>query len=163
MVSTRAKPDAAPATPREKSAATPVKKARRRASANMAAKTAASEKQGRSIRVPLPTFGSLAAAHLIGTDARFEALVAEHGTLNLGSIKSQPTPFAALVKTIVYQQLAGKVAATIHSRLKEAIKADPPTPAAVLATAHADLRAAGLASARPCTSSTSPRTSATAV
>jgi len=129
----------------------------------MAAKTAASEKQGRSIRVPLPTFGSLAAAHLIGTDARFEALVAEHGTLNLGSIKSQPTPFAALVKTIVYQQLAGKVAATIHSRLKEAIKADPPTPAAVLATAHADLRAAGLASARPCTSSTSPRTSATAV
>ena len=88
--------------------------------------------------------GRLAAAHLIAADARFEPIVASHGTLTLQSVKSQPTAFAALLKTIVYQQLAGKAAATIHGRVLEAVKADPPTPGAVLAASYASLRGAGL-------------------
>lgn len=81
----------------------------------------------------------------MAADARFKPIVATVGPVDLGSIKSQPTPFAALLKTIVYQQLAGKAAATIHGRVIAAVKADPtPTPAAVLATPYADLRAAGL-------------------
>ena len=88
--------------------------------------------------------GELAAAHLIATDERFAPIVEAHGPLNLGGVKSQPTPFAALLKTIVFQQLAGKAASTIHGRVVAAVKADPPTPTAVLATPYADLRGAGL-------------------
>ena len=88
--------------------------------------------------------GKVAADHLIAADARFKAIVAAHGTLELVSVKSQPTAFASLLKTIVYQQLAGKAAATIHGRVITAVKADPPTPTAVLATPYAELRDAGL-------------------
>jgi len=89
--------------------------------------------------------GSLAARHLISADPRFEAVVNAHGTLCLrrGGPESG-SAFAALVKTICFQQLAGKAATTIHGRAIQAIGSDPPTPKAVLATPHATLRAAGL-------------------
>ena len=88
--------------------------------------------------------GEKAAAHLIAADKRFQSMIQTHGLLTLGAVKSQPTAFSALLKTIVYQQLASRAAATIHSRLITAVKADPPTPAAVLAAPLADLRGAGL-------------------
>ena len=61
--------------------------------------------------------GSLAARHLISADPRFEAVVNAHGTLCLrrGGPESG-SAFAALVKTICFQQLAGKAATTIHGR-----------------------------------------------
>ncbi len=88
--------------------------------------------------------GAIAAAHLIAADSRFAPLVAAHGPLSLHGVKTQPSSFAALLKSIVYQQLAGKAAATIHGRVITALKADPPTPEAVLATPYDDLRGAGL-------------------
>jgi len=114
-----------PSTKRVAAAASPVQKMRRGALAEK-------------------TTGALAAAHLIAADPRFAPVVAEHGPISLGSIKSQPSAFSALLKTIVYQQLAGNVGKAIHGRVLAAVKADPPTPDAVLMTPYADLKGAGL-------------------
>jgi hypothetical protein len=53
------------------------------------------------------------------------------------------TPFQALARAIVYQQLAGNAAATIHGRVVEALGGEV-TPEAVLATPEEGLRGAGL-------------------
>lgn len=55
--------------------------------------------------------------------------------------------FAALVRSIVFQQLAGAAAAAIHGRVVTALKGDV-TPAAVVATPPAVLRGAGLSAAK---------------
>jgi 3-methyladenine DNA glycosylase/8-oxoguanine DNA glycosylase len=52
-------------------------------------------------------------------------------------------PFESLAAAIVYQQLAGKAALTIHGRFVEAVGGKV-TPRAVLATSEEKLRAAGL-------------------
>ena len=52
--------------------------------------------------------------------------------------------FDHLVRAIVYQQLAGAAAATIHGRLLALYGNRPPTPAQLLATRPARLRLAGL-------------------
>src|SRR5579863_2285425 len=53
------------------------------------------------------------------------------------------THFAALVQSIVYQQLAGAAASAIHGRLVVALDGDV-SPEAMLALAPEDMRAAGL-------------------
>lgn len=54
-------------------------------------------------------------------------------------------PFRALSQAIVYQQLSGKAAATIHRRLLEAVSAGKPlTPQAIAEAPDALLRGAGL-------------------
>ncbi len=53
------------------------------------------------------------------------------------------THFAALVRSIVYQQLAGAAASTIHRRLAEALGGDV-TPEAMLALTPEELRGAGM-------------------
>ncbi|MEA2681901.1 MAG: DNA-3-methyladenine glycosylase [Chloroflexota bacterium] len=55
--------------------------------------------------------------------------------------------FPALVRSILYQQLAGKAAAAIHGRFVEAIGGEV-TPEAVLATPLEGLRGAGLSGAK---------------
>jgi DNA-3-methyladenine glycosylase II len=57
--------------------------------------------------------------------------------------KPGDTHFAALVQSIVFQQLAGAAASTIHGRLVVALGGDV-VPEAVLALAPEQLRAAGL-------------------
>ena len=52
--------------------------------------------------------------------------------------------FHTLVRSIVYQQLSGKAALTIFSRLIAAAKADPLTPEAILKLRPARMRALGL-------------------
>src|SRR5580692_4838850 len=52
--------------------------------------------------------------------------------------------FQTLVRSIVYQQLHGKAAATIFGRLHEAAKADPLTPESILKLRPARMRALGL-------------------
>ena len=52
-------------------------------------------------------------------------------------------PFGALVRAIVYQQLAGRAAQAIHGRLRTTV-GDSLTPAAFAATPDPALRAAGL-------------------
>ena len=54
------------------------------------------------------------------------------------------THFDAIVRAIVYQQLSGKAAATIHRRVRELYGDRDPTPAELLATPDEPLRAAGL-------------------
>ena len=51
--------------------------------------------------------------------------------------------FEALLQSIVYQQLNGKAAATIHGRVLKVL-GGAPTPARLMKTSDADLRGAGL-------------------
>ena len=52
--------------------------------------------------------------------------------------------FNAVVRAIVYQQLSGSAAFTIHSRLLALYRGETPAPAALLATPEETLRAVGL-------------------
>ena len=54
------------------------------------------------------------------------------------------SPFQALLRAIVYQQLSGKAAAAIHQRLKQLFANRRPTPVALLALPDDALRGAGL-------------------
>jgi len=53
-------------------------------------------------------------------------------------------PFAALVEAILYQQITGKAAATIHARLREAVGRKHPRPPDIVALSDDELRLAGL-------------------
>ena len=53
-------------------------------------------------------------------------------------------PFAALVEAILYQQITGKAAATIHGRLREAVGRKHPRPPDIAALSDERLRSAGL-------------------
>jgi DNA-3-methyladenine glycosylase II len=81
------------------------------------------------------------AAALLGRDPVFGPLVEDVGPVRLR--EPFDTHFAALVRAIVYQQLAGAAAATIHRRFVAALDCDV-TPAAVLAAGDDTLRDAGL-------------------
>jgi DNA-3-methyladenine glycosylase II len=56
-------------------------------------------------------------------------------------------PFGALLRAIVFQQLAGKAAAAIHGRVRALVHGDL-TPDAVLALSEEQLRGAGLSNAK---------------
>lgn len=58
--------------------------------------------------------------------------------------RTEGTHFDALVRSIVYQQLSGKAALTIHGRVIALIGDGAEAPAKVAATSHDALRAAGL-------------------
>lgn len=83
-----------------------------------------------------------AVAHLRASDAKLGALMDQVGAfaLRLGSSSS---PFEALLESILYQQLNGKAAATIHGRVREIYGGDP-SPQALLDTPEDRLRAAGV-------------------
>ncbi len=68
-------------------------------------------------------------------------LVAAAGPMRLR--KPMDTHFAALARSIVYQQLAGKAAAAIHGRLVAAL-GDRVEPGIVLSLSDEEMRAAGL-------------------
>jgi DNA-3-methyladenine glycosylase II len=57
--------------------------------------------------------------------------------------RSSETPFASLVRAIVYQQLAGAAASAIHGRLMTALN-DNPQPEGILALSAQTLRMVGL-------------------
>lgn len=83
-----------------------------------------------------------ATAHLVAVEPRFAPLVARHGRPAL-----EPTedPFASLGGTIIYQQLAGAAAKTIHGRFCALYPRKKfPRPADVAATPIETLRSAGL-------------------
>lgn len=70
-----------------------------------------------------------------------------HGVPTIGPGPRAQDRFAALAQSIAYQQLAGRAAATIWGRVVAAV-GEPFTPATVLATDPAVLRAAGLSGAK---------------
>lgn len=90
-----------------------------------------------------------AVAALSRADAVLAELIREVGPCTMSSRTSEQAvdPFQHLLRAIVYQQLSGKAAATIHSRVL-ALLADGPTPQAVLATSAERLRGAGLSRAK---------------
>lgn len=85
-----------------------------------------------------------ALAHLRERDEVLGALIDRVGPFSL-ELKPADSLFEALLRSIVYQQLHGKAAATIHGRvLVELNRHGGPTPAALTAASDAALRGAGL-------------------
>ena len=108
----------------------------------------------RSVAAPRPPRydSAQAIADLSAADPRLGKLLQRAGPFRL-RIASTQSPFEALVESIVYQQLHGKAAATIHRRLLESFAepgaegvgiASHPTAQHILDAPNAQLRAAGL-------------------
>jgi 3-methyladenine DNA glycosylase/8-oxoguanine DNA glycosylase len=90
----------------------------------------------------------LACRHLTEADPRLGELIARAGPFTM---RPEPTQsmFAALVESIVYQQLSGRAAATILGRVVALYRPRRfPRPQDILATPVERLRAAGLSSAK---------------
>lgn len=81
------------------------------------------------------------ATRLLRDDDAFGPLVREVGPVELRV--GDEGHFPSLARVIVYQQLAGKAAATIHGRFVEALDGEV-TPRAVLSAPDQELRGAGL-------------------
>ena len=63
-------------------------------------------------------------------------------------MQGEGTHFGAVIRAIVYQQLSGKAASTIHDRFLALYENQEPAPAQILATSDAALRAVGLSRAK---------------
>lgn len=59
-------------------------------------------------------------------------------------LRTAGTHFDALIRSIVYQQLSGKAAATIHGRVRAMFDSGAPLPQQIAAAQHEALRKAGL-------------------
>jgi DNA-3-methyladenine glycosylase II len=85
-----------------------------------------------------------AIAFLSAADPKLARLIAEAGPFTM-RLPAQQSPFEALTQAIIYQQLHGKAAATIHRRLLESFGAGGhPDPQQILDAPNEQLRAAGL-------------------
>lgn len=82
-----------------------------------------------------------AARHLSRADARLARVIAAHGPCTLAP---RGDPYRYLVRSILYQQLAGKAAATIERRFKAGFGGRVPPPATLAAQRDAKLRGFGL-------------------
>ena len=82
-------------------------------------------------------------AHLSAADKKLARLIQVAGSFNLQPQKG--TIFSGLMKSIVYQQLSGKAAGTIHGRVLALLPTNPREHAAAIATLPDEaLRGAGL-------------------
>ncbi|HZU79136.1 MAG TPA: hypothetical protein VE991_04405 [Acidimicrobiales bacterium] len=84
-----------------------------------------------------------AAAELARRDRVVRRLLERHGPPPLGRARPTAERFSVLARSIVYQQLAGKAAASIHGRLVACLAGEV-TPKALLAAPVDQLRACGL-------------------
>ena len=92
---------------------------------------------------------SAAVAEVGRRDRVMAGLVRAAGPMRLPSSRGgEAGHFRELVEAIVYQQLTGKVAQTIHGRFVALFDGSQPTPEAVLAVPEASMRAAGLSAAK---------------
>lgn len=97
-----------------------------------------------TIRADGLTFDRAAAiAHLSSVDDRIASVIDQ-----VGGYDVQPDqdldPYPYLLRSIVYQQLNGTAAATIHGRVLDLFGGDVPPPELLLETSVDELRAAGL-------------------
>jgi DNA-3-methyladenine glycosylase II len=81
--------------------------------------------------------------HLRERDPKLARIIDRIGACELAP-RTGGSHFDALVRAIVYQQLSGKAAATIHGRVEALYGDRSPTPQEILATDDERLRAAGL-------------------
>jgi DNA-3-methyladenine glycosylase II len=82
-------------------------------------------------------------AHLRAVDPKLARVIDRIGPCRFET-RTDGTPFDALTRAIIYQQLSGKAAGTIHARVHAQFGGRAPTPAEILATPDEQLRAAGL-------------------
>jgi len=87
-----------------------------------------------------------AAEHVVRVDPAMAWLVERVGAVRLP--RAEPDAFAALSRSIVFQQLAGRAAAAIHGRFAALFPDGRPTAAAVLLMDEATLRGVGLSAAK---------------
>ena len=85
-----------------------------------------------------------ALAHLRRRDRALGRIIDIVGPRKPARIRSRQTPFATLLRSIVYQQLSGKAAGSIHRRLLDLFPGRRPSARALLALEDSALRAAGL-------------------
>jgi DNA-3-methyladenine glycosylase II len=83
--------------------------------------------------------------HLVRRDAVLRQLIGHVGPCTL---RHEPDGFAALARSIISQQISTKAAAAIHGRLLETLGRRGLRPAALLALADDQLRAAGLSGSK---------------
>src|ERR1700692_209588 len=93
-------------------------------------------------RRKLPYDPQEAVAHLKERDAKLGALMERVGEFGL-RLDAAPSPVESLLESILYQQLHGKAAATIHRRVREYFGGDP-SPQLLLDTPDEVLRTAGV-------------------
>jgi DNA-3-methyladenine glycosylase II len=88
-----------------------------------------------------PKLAARACRHLRRRDPRLGAVIGRVGACGI-----EPTgdPYRALLRSVIYQQLAGSAAGAIAARVRGLFGGRYPAPARLLAAPEADLRAAGL-------------------
>jgi 3-methyladenine DNA glycosylase/8-oxoguanine DNA glycosylase len=91
----------------------------------------------------LPRRPRRAIAHLTAADPTLAALIRRVGPFRL-SPRSEGTHFDAVCRSIIYQQLSGKAAATIHGRVLGLYGGRAPRPDELATTSDDHLRGAGL-------------------
>ena len=90
----------------------------------------------------LTDYAEAAVAHLRQADPIMASIIDRVGPLKINYRRER---FPALVQAIIFQQLAGRAAQTIHDRFVTAVgKGHFPTPEDVLAASDGELRGAGL-------------------
>src|ERR1700734_1604818 len=77
---------------------------------------------GRSRKLPFDP--AAAVAHLRASDPKLAKLIDCAGPFTL-RLQNTTSPFESLLESILYQQLHGKAAATIHRRVREWFCGDP--------------------------------------
>jgi DNA-3-methyladenine glycosylase II len=95
---------------------------------------------GKSPKLPFDPVEAV--EHLSGSDPMLGALIERAGAFTLRLDRAQ-SPFESLLESILYQQLHGKAAATIHRRVREYFGGDP-APQLLLDAPDEVLRAAGV-------------------
>ena len=89
-----------------------------------------------------------AVAALAAADEQLAGLIERVGPLQIEE-RNVTNTFEALLRSIVYQQLSGKAAATIYGRVRALyLEQGALLPEQILATADEDLRAAGMSRAK---------------
>lgn len=91
----------------------------------------------------LPRGARRALAHLTESDARLAEVIRRVGPFRL-TPRTEGSHFDAVCRSIIYQQLSGKAAATIHARVMGLYGGRAPRPDELAATADERLRGVGL-------------------
>lgn len=91
---------------------------------------------------PLPYDADAAVAHLAERDEALARIIDRVGAFAL-KLRDELSPFQALLRSIIYQQLAGAAAATIYGRV-QALFDEASTPQGVLDLDDEALRGAGM-------------------
>ena len=97
----------------------------------------------RNVYAYIPAVSRRALTHLRTVDPVLARVIARVGPYR-PRIQQDGTHFSAILRAIVYQQLSGKAAATIHARFLGLFGDREPTPAQIIATPDDALRAVGL-------------------